>query len=101
MEAVSGEEGLRMAQAYRPQVIVLDLVMPDLSGVEVLASLKSDPATQAIPVIIVTSQTVGKETLASLLNQAAGFLSKQSLTQNALLTAIRQAIERVGLTAGA
>ena len=101
MEAVSGEEGLRMAQAHRPQVILLDLVMPDLSGVEVLAALRSDPATQAIPVIIVTSQTVGKETLAALLNQAAVFLPKQGLTQYALLTAVRQAIERVGLTAGA
>ena len=101
MEAVSGEEGLRMAQAHRPQVILLDLVMPDLSGVEVLAALRSDPTTQAIPVIIVTSQTVGKETLAALLNQAAVFLPKQSLTQYALLTAVRQAIERVGLTAGA
>ena len=101
MEAVSGEEGLRMAQAHRPQVILLDLVMPDLSGVEVLAALRSDPTTQAIPVIIVTSQTVGKETLAALLNQAAMFLPKQGLTQYALLTAVRQAIERVGLTAGA
>ena len=101
MEAVSGEEGLRMAQAHRPQVILLDLVMPDLSGVEVLAALRSDPTTQAIPVIIVTSQTVGKETLAALLNQAAVFLPKQGLTQYALLTAVRQAIERVGLTAGA
>jgi signal transduction histidine kinase/CheY-like chemotaxis protein len=101
MEAVGGEEGLRMAQAHRPQVMLLDLVMPDLSGVEVLAALRSDPATQAIPVIIVTSQTVGKETLAALLNQAAVFLPKQSLTQHALLTAVRQAIERVGLTAGA
>jgi CheY-like chemotaxis protein len=101
MEAVSGEEGLRMAQAHRPQVIVLDLVMPDQSGVEVLATLKSDPATHAIPVIIVTSQTVGKETLASLLKQAAGFLPKQSLTRDALLIAVCQAIERVGLTTGA
>jgi signal transduction histidine kinase/CheY-like chemotaxis protein len=101
MEAVSGEEGLRMAQAHRPQVIVLDLVMPDQSGVEVLATLKSDPATHAIPVIIVTSQTVGKETLASLLKQAAGFLPKQSLTRDALLIAVGQAIERVGLTTGA
>ena len=101
MEAVSGEEGLRMAQTHRPLAIVLDLVMPDLSGVEVLAALKSDPVTQPIPVIIVTSQTVGKETMAGPLKQAAKLLSKQSLTQHALLTAVRQAIERVGLTAGA
>jgi CheY-like chemotaxis protein len=101
MEAVSGEEGLRLAQAHLPQVIVLDLVMAGQSGVEVLASLKADPATQGIPVVIITSQIVPDEARARLMKQAAGFLSKQSLTRDALLLAVRQAIERVGLTTGA
>ena len=101
MEAVNGEEGLRMAQVNLPQVIVLDLVMPDLSGVEILASLKADAATRGIPVIIVTSQIVGEETRARLLKQAVGFLSKEGLTRDALLAAVHQAIEGVGLTTGA
>jgi CheY-like chemotaxis protein/two-component sensor histidine kinase len=101
MEAVSGEEGLRLAQAHRPHVIVLDLMMPDLSGTEVLASLKADPATQSIPVIIVTSKIVKEEARADLLNQAAGLLLKHMLTRDGLLVAVRQAVERVGLTMGA
>lgn len=100
-EAVSGEEGLRLAQTHLPQVILLDLVMPGMSGAEVLASLKADAMTQAIPVIMVTSQIVGEETRATLLSRAAGFFSKQGLTRDGLLTAVRQAIERVGLATGA
>ena len=72
-----------------------------MSGAEVLASLKADAMTQAIPVIMVTSQIVGEETRATLLSRAAGFFSKQGLTRDGLLTAVRQAIERVGLATGA
>jgi signal transduction histidine kinase/CheY-like chemotaxis protein len=97
-EAVSGEEGLRLARTHRPHAIVLDLVMPDLSGTEVLASLKTDPATQNIPVIIVTSQVVREDAHARLLTQAAGLLFKHTLTRDGLLIAVRQAVERVGLT---
>jgi signal transduction histidine kinase/CheY-like chemotaxis protein len=101
MEAVNGEEGLRMARAHLPQVIVLDLVMPGLSGVDVLESLKLDPVAHSIPVIIVTSRIVDDEARARLLQQAAGFLPKHSLTRDALLVTVRQAIERVGLVTGA
>jgi signal transduction histidine kinase/CheY-like chemotaxis protein len=101
MEALSGEEGLHLARQHRPHAIVLDLVMPDLSGAEVLTSLKADPATQHIPVIIVTSQVVSEETHARLLGQAAGLLFKHTLTRDGLLRAVRQAVERVGLTTDA
>ena len=99
-EAVSGEEGLSLARTQRPHVIVLDLAMPDLGGAEVLASLKADPATQSIPVIIVTSQIVTEAAHADLLKHAAAFLFKHSLTRDGLLVAVRQAVERVGLTTG-
>lgn len=101
MEAISGDEGLHMAQEHAPHVILLDLVMAGMSGVEVLASLKTHPKTQTIPVIIVTSKIVDDDTHATLLSQAAGFVSKQNLTRDVLLTAVRQAIGRVGQTADA
>ena len=55
MEAPGGVEGLRLATEQRPDVIFLDLSMPDLSGFHVLRKLKGQPATADIPVIIVTS----------------------------------------------
>ncbi len=53
--AQSGEEALRAARAYRPDLILLDQVMPGISGDEVCRKLKSDPLTGHIPVIIISS----------------------------------------------
>jgi len=52
--AASGEEGLRLAHALRPNVITLDVMMPGLDGWAVLAALKSDPQLRRIPVIMLT-----------------------------------------------
>jgi CheY-like chemotaxis protein len=52
-----GVEGLRLARENKPNLIILDLSMPDMNGFEVLDELKKDAATQGIPVVIHTSQT--------------------------------------------
>ncbi len=52
--AGSGEEGLRLARALRPSAITLDVMMPGMDGWAVLQTLKSDPDTSSIPVIMVT-----------------------------------------------
>ncbi len=56
----SGHAGLGAAKRLLPQVITLDLGLPDLDGWEVLYRLKNDPATQGIPVLIVTAQEQGQ-----------------------------------------
>lgn len=54
--ALSGERALKVAQSEpRPDLILLDIVMPDMDGYAVLHSLRGDPATRDIPVIFVTS----------------------------------------------
>lgn len=58
VEARSGREGLQTAAEQRPQVIFLDLIMPDLSGFEVLRELRADARTRGIPVIIHSSHTI-------------------------------------------
>jgi len=55
--AVDGEEGLRMARTESPDLILLDLLMPRMPGVEVLRALKADPATKAIPVLILSNSS--------------------------------------------
>jgi PAS domain S-box-containing protein len=52
--ALGGEEGLRLARALRPDVIVLDVLMPEVDGWAVLSALKADPDLTDIPVILVT-----------------------------------------------
>jgi diguanylate cyclase (GGDEF)-like protein len=53
--ATSGPAGLDIARAQRPDIILLDVVMPDLDGYEVCSQLKSNPTTEAIPIIFITS----------------------------------------------
>jgi signal transduction histidine kinase/CheY-like chemotaxis protein len=97
VEAVNGDEGLRLAKAHAPSLILLDLVMTDVNGKDVLAALKGDPVTRAIPVIIVSSQILEPSALTDLLTQASAFIAKQDLTHETLVTAIRHALDPVGL----
>ncbi len=55
VEAKNGEEGLTRAREQAPDAVLLDLALPTKSGLEVLRELKSDDATGAIPVIIVSA----------------------------------------------
>lgn len=55
--AASGHECLRLAREDHPDLILLDLALPDLSGVDVLRRLRQDPVTQDIPVIVVSAST--------------------------------------------
>ncbi|MGC4064356.1 MAG: response regulator [Polyangiaceae bacterium] len=51
-----GQEGLRLAQQTKPDLVLLDLMLPDVSGTEVCRTLKSQPDTKAIPVVMVTAR---------------------------------------------
>ncbi|MGH7367004.1 MAG: ATP-binding protein [Candidatus Rokuibacteriota bacterium] len=80
-EAAGPVEGLREARADRPDAIVLDLVMPEMSGFDVLARLKEDPATMDIPVVVLTSKVLTDEERGRLAPHALRILSKQALAQ--------------------
>src|ERR1051325_8134698 len=54
MEAAGGEEGLEIARTELPDLILSDVSMPGMDGFEVLRQLRSDPATSAIPIILMT-----------------------------------------------
>jgi CheY-like chemotaxis protein len=58
IKASNGYEGLELARTEQPQVILLDLLMPDLTGFEVLEQLKLDANTRDIPVIIISSMNL-------------------------------------------
>ncbi|HNX05077.1 MAG TPA: response regulator [Opitutales bacterium] len=60
LEAANGVEGLAMAAKQLPELILLDVTMPVMDGVEMLTKLKSDPSLKAIPVIMLTAEA-GRE----------------------------------------
>lgn len=53
--SVNGEEGLEKAKTAKPTLILLDIMMPKMNGLEVLEKLKADPAIKTIPVVMLTN----------------------------------------------
>jgi len=66
LKAGGGREGLRLARERRPNLIVLDLLMPDVDGFQVLDELKHDPLLAGIPIVILTCKTLSPEDKARL-----------------------------------
>ncbi len=97
IEAVDGREGLSLAQTENPQAIILDLVMPEMSGIEVLDQLKSDPLTRDIPVIINTSKPLETEEHKELAKRTVAILSKESPSQEVAIAKIQEALVKAGL----
>ena len=76
IEAASGAEGVRKAQEEKPDVILLDMMMPAMDGLETLSALRSQPATAMTPVIFLTAKAVGDEVERMTTLGAAGVLIK-------------------------
>ena len=55
IEAETGEEGVRLAQQWHPRLVLLDIRLPGINGVETLRRLRGDPATRGIPVMAMTA----------------------------------------------
>ncbi len=76
IQAADGETALSKAASDRPDLILLDLAMPGMSGLEVLRALKAEPLTAEIPVVIVSSHMDRRSRLAALEAGAEDFLTK-------------------------
>jgi len=88
MKAMDGREGLRLAQEELPDLIILDLVMPEISGFNVAYQLKHNPKTQLIPVIVMTSMEIDDETREQLQGFVVGLFKKSGFTKKDLLQEI-------------
>ena len=91
IEAENGLVGIDKAQSERPDMIMLDMMMPGIGGHEVLQILKADPSTSAIPVVIVTSRFVNEAEREQVLSKAANVIYKGDLSREIVLRAIDDA----------
>ena len=71
-----GGDALARARALQPAAVVLDWMMPTMTGPEVCEALKADPATAAIPVVLVTARASGGDRAAGLEHGANGYITK-------------------------
>ena len=101
VEAKGGEDGVRLARAEQPDIVFLDLVMPDLAGEVVLETLKADPTTRDIPVVIVTSRRLDAAALERLGGLAAGILDKQRVSVETVNEFVKAALAGADDASGA
>jgi len=93
LETETAEEGIRMARDSRPALILMDLQLPGMDGIEALAALRADPSTRPIPVIAVTASAM-THSQAKIL--AAGFDGYQTkpISVKEFLRLVREVLDR-------
>jgi DNA-binding response OmpR family regulator len=94
LQAFGGQEGIELAQRCLPDLLVLDLLMPDIGGIEVVEALKRDARTAEIPVIILTANQLTEEDRASLNSHALGIVCKTDLGEGRFMREVRRACGR-------
>ena len=92
--AVDGESALRFARDMKPDLILLDMILPRMSGVEVLRNLKAEPATRDIPVVVVSS--LSEKNRQKLIEEGAeDYLEKGELMPDEDVNLLPQMLENV------
>ena len=94
-KAYGGIEGVKLARKHRPDLIILDLIMPDMDGFEVIRSLRRSKKTKDIPVMIVTAKELSEEEQEFLRENIQQIILKGEYTKEELLLRIKKALERV------
>jgi signal transduction histidine kinase len=97
VEAERGEEALLLARSHQPDVIFLDLNLPDMSGFEILDVLKSEEKTRNIPVIIHTSEVLNDEKRRRLNKDTVAIITKGSKSRDEAVAQIRDSLSKAGL----
>jgi two-component system cell cycle response regulator DivK len=88
-EAADGETGLRMAHAEAPDLILMDVQLPKMSGLEATRRLRADPQTAAIPIVVITSYALSGDAEKAKDAGATAYLAKPYSPRD-LLAKIRE-----------
>jgi len=94
LRAFGGQEGIDLAMRHSPDLVVLDLLMPDVGGIEVVEALKLDPRTAEIPVIIVTAKEFSDEDRMQLSEHVLSVVGKADLNGHRFISEVRRACGR-------
>ncbi len=89
IEAVTGEEGVTLAETQRPDLILMDIQLPGLDGYEATRRIKSNPALRAIPIIVVTSYALSGDDVKAFQAGCDAYVTKPFVPRQ-LLAKIRE-----------
>jgi DNA-binding response OmpR family regulator len=90
VHANNGEEALEFVKEYHPSLIILDIMMPKMNGLDVLKNLKENPETAAIPVIIVTALVQEIEKLNKIMTQADAYVVKSEVLPGEIIEEVKK-----------
>lgn len=92
VEAVDGEEGVEKVSKERPDLILLDLILPGMDGFEVLRKVKGEEATKDIPVIIISNLGQKEDVDKGMGLGAVDYLIKAHFTPGEIISKIREVL---------
>jgi two-component system cell cycle response regulator DivK len=89
VEAVTGEAGVTAAETHRPDIILMDIQLPDTDGYEVTRRIKANPSLASIPIIAVTSYALSGDDIKAYEAGCDGYVSKP-FSPRELLAKVRE-----------
>ncbi|MBU1148834.1 response regulator [Patescibacteria group bacterium] len=89
IRAEDGVGGLAKIKSDKPDLVLLDIILPKMTGYDVLSHVKNDPQLKQIPIIVLTNLTQGDEAQKSFSLGAADHLIKTNITPTELITKIK------------
>ena len=92
-EVVSDVEAVNTIKAKKPQLVLLDILMPNVNGLDILRELKADPVTMDVPVLMLTNVAENDSIAKGLEYGALGYLLKSETTPNLILSRVERTLE--------
>jgi len=93
LEAVDGEEGIKKIKEGKPDLVLLDLILPGIDGFEFLAKAREDPETSSIPIIILSNLGQREEVDKGLKLGAVDYLIKAHFTPGEIIEKIKNTLK--------
>src|SRR5215470_6612244 len=93
IEAETGEEGVRLAHERQPALILMDIQLPGISGIEALKQLRADPETRPIPILAITASVMTQDKTRIMAAGFDGFHGKP-ISVRQLLATVREILDK-------
>lgn len=94
LTATNGENALEIVRKQKPELVLLDIHMPVMDGMDVLKEIKADPELEKIPVIMVSAYTSAEDIERSMSLGASGFIKKPVIMDN-LISSVKSELDKI------